>query len=63
MKKPICKYCKSDQVVSDGPLTWDMKEQKWVSDGSIYDDPYCCECSGETKLEWKEVNDNDDTSN
>lgn len=50
-EKPVCRHCKSDDVGMDASARWDVAKQEWVLSGT-YDDAWCAQCDGETKLEW-----------
>lgn len=52
--KLVCPYCGSDDIIRDGPLTWDIEAQGWKSCGDMYDD-MSCEACGEYFKECNEV--------
>ncbi len=54
-RKPVCRYCGSDDVTSDGPAYWSMEEQKWEL-ADTYDSGHCNACDQEAKwFDWVEI--------
>ena len=45
----ICKHCGSSDVIFDAYAQWNPESQEFVL-YSISDDPWCCECGGETAV-------------
>ena len=52
MQKPICPYCKSENVNIDANAEWDYEKQEWVLQNT-FEDAFCIECEETIKhLEW-----------
>lgn len=48
--KPVCRECKSDDVVRDATASWNVKRQEWEL-CAVMDQAFCNVCDGETTLE------------
>lgn len=53
-KKPVCKYCGSDNVLGDAYVVWDEEAQRWgIAGEEPFDKPWICDnCGGETSIIW-----------
>jgi hypothetical protein len=49
----VCKHCKSEGITQTCDARWDFEKQAWlISD--TWNNYYCHECDGETKVEKSE---------
>jgi ribosomal protein L37AE/L43A len=51
----VCAECGGLNVEKDAWAVWNVKEQKWELE-DVYDQAYCKDCDGETKLAAVELN-------
>lgn len=49
---PVCAECGSMAVVRDAWAEWDHDAQDWCLQ-AVFDNAVCEDCDGETHLEWK----------
>lgn len=52
----LCRYCESADVVRDAWASWDVEKQEWVLE-TYFDDAYCNNCEGETKIVEEDASD------
>ena len=45
----MCEHCHSDEVLQDAWAEWDAENQIW-SLHSTFDDYFCVQCDGPTKI-------------
>ena len=45
----VCDMCGGGTVTRDAWAKWDVKQQDWVL-GAAFDDVFCHDCEGETRL-------------
>ena len=50
--KPVCKHCGSEDVVCDAAARWSVEKQEWVMSGAHEFNVDCCQCNGETRIDW-----------
>ena len=48
---PVCAECGSERVVTDAWACWNRETGLWELE-TKFDDAYCHECEGETRLQW-----------
>ena len=55
MRRPVCRTCKSPEVLIDAYAQWSMELQDWTLNSTH--EPYVCEgeCQGECSIEFEEV--------
>lgn len=54
-QKPVCRTCKSDEVVSDAYAAWNVDRQEWEVSATFDKGAHCEKCGGETRLEGVDV--------
>ena len=50
-EKPVCEYCRSDQVTFDASAYWDAQHQEFDFD-ILKDEVYCQNCDGKQRVDW-----------
>ena len=46
----ICKHCKSEDVVKDAWVSWNIETQAFDTIHNVFDLEYCNNCEGETTI-------------
>jgi hypothetical protein len=51
----VCRECGSENVLHDAFVRWNKETQKFEVDNVFDKGAYCCDCDGETSIDWEEM--------
>lgn len=53
--RKVCSWCRSENVVTDAWVKWNVETQEWDIIEDVFDNEYCKNCDGETTIIDEEI--------